>query len=616
MINEHNHFMAEVRNIKDPLKSGRVQIRIYGHHEDEQNIKDEHLPWAMTLQPITSAATSKVGIIPTGMMVGSRVFGVFIDGARQQPVILGTFPRAFQLNDPNNNAGGLEDKKPNSEGIDIPARGHPEDGDPNAGKTPNNKVLGGTYPDPTGSKYNNAPFVDNGSGPNGIENSVKQFAPLAKLSTIAGVDPSLKLPDAIAQVGTSGEVLKNMMSLLNIVKGIMAMANSGSGSGAAGGGGTGVVKTVTTALTGALAIIANKYGFLNVINILTKTFSNGAFYQLEQDYDTIMIEAIVSLVSNAAQYGTTDIPYPTTPTVIYQSVDTPVPQPIYGFAPDFYVQQYYSPDSDPWPGFVQWLGPKGDYIYTVRGATQPNYSTPQQAVYDAAQTQLANLLSPYFERGVITVQDFNMILDEVSVTTTNNGTNASLGNNSSNNIMALAMQLLGIIGSMINQAQNSHLPSSVLNVGSMTETLNKFTKNIAYLQQMKNVSKPAFSLPNALGALSSLGSLGGVLGDALTGLTSMGGVASTLAQATGALNGVLSILPTGGLSPNSINNLTESGISQNSVSNINTIVYNNPNLSTYSIATIASVTSVLEKANIPQSEINQIQILLSEIIES
>jgi len=608
MINNNNVFIAEVRNIKDPWKAGRVQIRVYGNHDNEQDIKDDDLPWATPLQPITSAATGKVGIIPVGMVVGSRVFGLFIDDARQHPIILGTFARAAKLNG-DDNSGGQEglDKT----GNDVPSPGRPKE---TQGKTPNNAAVDDSQIDPTGAKYNEAPYKEDDKGQDGFDYSRKQNAPNADKATIAALDPSLKLPDAIAQVGTSGEVLKNMMSLLNIVKGIMAMANSGSGSGAAGGGGTGVVKTVTTALTGALAIIANKYGFLNVIQILTKTFSGDAFYQLEQDYDTIMIEAIVSLVSNAAKYGTTDIPYPTTPTVIYQSVNTPVPQPIYGFAPDFYVQQYYSPDSDPWPGFVQWLGPKGDYIYTVRGATQPNYSTPQQAVYDAAQTQLANLLSPYFENGVITVQDFNKILDEVSTTTTNNGTNAILGNNSSSNIMAMAMQLLGIIGSMINQAQSSHLPSSVLNVGSMTETLNKFTKNIAYLQQMKNISKPAFSLPNALGALSSLGSLGGDLGNALSSLGSLGGVASTLAQATGALNNVLSILPNGGLSPSSISNLLNAGISQSSVSNINSISQNNVNLSQYSIATIASVTSVLEKANISQSEINQIQILLSEII--
>ena len=35
-------YLAEVRNIKDDkTKSGRVQLRVYGIHDDEENIKDE-----------------------------------------------------------------------------------------------------------------------------------------------------------------------------------------------------------------------------------------------------------------------------------------------------------------------------------------------------------------------------------------------------------------------------------------------------------------------------------------------------------------------------------------------------------------------------------------------
>ena len=89
-------YAAEVRNIKDdPTKSGRVRIRIYGHHDDEQNIKDDDLPWALPLQPITSAATNRVGIIPTGLRVGSRVVVTFLenDTAEQYPIILGSFAR-------------------------------------------------------------------------------------------------------------------------------------------------------------------------------------------------------------------------------------------------------------------------------------------------------------------------------------------------------------------------------------------------------------------------------------------------------------------------------------------------------------------------------------------
>lgn len=119
MINETGFFFGEVRNISDPWRSGRVQIRIYGHHDDEQNIKDEHLPWATTIHPITSAATMGVGIIPTGLIVGSQVFGTFIDKAHQNPVILGSYPRAAKLTNQNDNAGGQEGLDPSSAGKDV-----------------------------------------------------------------------------------------------------------------------------------------------------------------------------------------------------------------------------------------------------------------------------------------------------------------------------------------------------------------------------------------------------------------------------------------------------------------------------------------------------------------
>jgi hypothetical protein len=95
-------YVAEVRNIKDdPTKSGRVQIRMYNHHDDEQNVKDEDLPWALPIQPITSAATNRVGVIPTGMRVGSRVVVSFLenDTAEQYPIILGTYSRGAKAED-------------------------------------------------------------------------------------------------------------------------------------------------------------------------------------------------------------------------------------------------------------------------------------------------------------------------------------------------------------------------------------------------------------------------------------------------------------------------------------------------------------------------------------
>ena len=90
-----NFYAAEVRNIMDPLKSGRVQIRIYGFHDDEKSVKDADLPWALPLMPSTSASTGKVGIMPTGLVKGSRVVVTFLhnDTAQQYPIIFGSFAR-------------------------------------------------------------------------------------------------------------------------------------------------------------------------------------------------------------------------------------------------------------------------------------------------------------------------------------------------------------------------------------------------------------------------------------------------------------------------------------------------------------------------------------------
>lgn len=85
--------VAEVRNFKDdPTKSGRCQVKIYNEQND---IKDEELLWAIPLHPITSAATAKVGISPAGLIVGSRVLVTYLpeDTAEQYPIILGSLGR-------------------------------------------------------------------------------------------------------------------------------------------------------------------------------------------------------------------------------------------------------------------------------------------------------------------------------------------------------------------------------------------------------------------------------------------------------------------------------------------------------------------------------------------
>lgn len=86
-------FIGVVENRKDdPDRLGRVRVRIMGYHSDDLEIlPQEELPWAIVMQPTTSAAISGLGSSPTNLVEGTWVIGFFLDGKeKQQPIIIGT----------------------------------------------------------------------------------------------------------------------------------------------------------------------------------------------------------------------------------------------------------------------------------------------------------------------------------------------------------------------------------------------------------------------------------------------------------------------------------------------------------------------------------------------
>jgi hypothetical protein len=85
-------WIGVVEDREDPKCAGRCRVRILGYHIDNKiTLPTEDLPWALPMQPITSAALSGKGSTPIGPLEGTWVIGFFADGKDcQQPIIMGT----------------------------------------------------------------------------------------------------------------------------------------------------------------------------------------------------------------------------------------------------------------------------------------------------------------------------------------------------------------------------------------------------------------------------------------------------------------------------------------------------------------------------------------------
>lgn len=102
-------YKGVIEDNKDPLKLGRVRVRILGIHTHQKKksglvgIPTDELPWANPAWPITSSANSGVGnwAIPSQ---GTWVWIFFEDDEKQRPVYMATISGVPNLA-PNKNVG-------------------------------------------------------------------------------------------------------------------------------------------------------------------------------------------------------------------------------------------------------------------------------------------------------------------------------------------------------------------------------------------------------------------------------------------------------------------------------------------------------------------------------
>jgi len=117
MDNTMKIYRAVIENNKSPKKDGRVQVRIFGIHDERlEKIKTEHLPWAEVMQSTAFGFNTGIGFssIPN---IGTWVFVILDHNNPNLPIVIGAISgKPVEPADP-------------SKGFNDPLKIYPLDGD-------------------------------------------------------------------------------------------------------------------------------------------------------------------------------------------------------------------------------------------------------------------------------------------------------------------------------------------------------------------------------------------------------------------------------------------------------------------------------------------------------
>jgi hypothetical protein len=294
--------------------------------------------------------------------------------------------------------------------------------------------------------------------------------------------------------------------------------------------------TIEDSLTGALSILANKWTYDVVIDVFDAALEGEKFNDIDVVYQDLVKNALAKLYASALEYGANNIPV-NTYTIVDDLGVAPEEKYIVEEAPDFYLQQYYNQNEDPYPGYILWYSQESDdLVYTRRKIGDRYYTSPQEEVFSISEQELAENLDPYIEEANLTAAILNDLLSEQETNVENNTEEKTLGKGASGpNAAAIAAKLLGYMSTINNLQKSLQLPVSVLSQGKINDTLKGFEKQMSKLKTLKGMLQKAAIPPQAASAMGALGGLaGGNITGALSGVAgnAIGSAVSSVAGST------------------------------------------------------------------------------------
>lgn len=391
--------------------------------------------------------------------------------------------------------------KPGTEGVDTPG----------FDKNPFNAVASGKPFLSLNDKYTQPQSIlDEGQKLLATIRSIK--APNADNPTTASVDPKLKLPEAVLKADPLGksQILAGMFKAMKMARGVMSSNDTASHN-----------EKTNDALTGALRILCEKYGFEVVILAFETCLAFGKINQINSEYQDMVKNSLATIIQEAMISGDTGIQSRTIPPITYGDI---VPSPLYTYenVPDLYIQQYYDQESDPYPGYIQWQNPDDStvFVYSKRYSYQNPFETSDDEIVSNSEQAIARTFEPYVISNTLTTTIINNALSEQNTVIQNQGMEKSLGKNASINL-SLINNIMGVVGVATNLTKNQFLPQSVLSQSSVQQTLDKFNKNIAFAKKMQQATNTAFALPSSLTNLNNL-----ISGLSISSIVNIGNIAN------------------------------------------------------------------------------------------